>query len=214
VCRVCGAREPNDKAAQQWVGELRDAGDYRAMAAYLCSYRSGDDVDRWNAKRRHALATLRDAGSEGVEAMLLWLEHGEDKDYFVARLLVELGDTRAVRLLQKLSDRGQWDAIGGHEAITDFVNRYPELHGAVERTTCPICGTARPVSETKPSGDQRFCEGSCWSKRGRVIEHGIGRDCPHYDEGVCMAGGTDTGLCSLQAGTHRTFCHVYAMYPQ
>jgi hypothetical protein len=171
-------------------------------------------VDLWNAKNRYARDILLNAGAEAVDAMLAEMEKGEDKDYDVAKILVRIGDPRAVPLLKQLDDRGQWDAYGGHSEISEFVNKYPQYHREVEKVTCPICGKVRLVTETKPCADKRFCEGHCWSKRGRVIRHGIGSSCPYYAEGVCMAGGRDTGLCSLQQGTYRTSCHVYAMYPR
>jgi hypothetical protein len=206
--------------ANRWAEKLQNTKDYHALAAYLCAYHSHSDdplgynrsVDLWNAKNRYAQNILRKAGAEAVDAMLTEMEKGEDKDYDVARILVAIGDPRAVPLLKRLDDRDTWGAYGGHSDITAFVNKYPQHHGEVEKLPCPICGTVRPVTETQQCGDKRFCEGSCWSKRGRVLEHGIGTDCPFYAEGVCMAGGRDTGLCSLQVGSYATSCHVYAMH--
>lgn len=219
-CQTCGAQLSTDEMAKRWAEKLQSTTDYHALAAYLCSYHSHVDdplgynrsVDLWNAKNRYAREILLTAGAEAVDTMLAEMEKGKDKDYDVAKILVRIGDPRAVPLLKRLDDRDQWGAYGVHSEITDFVNKFPQYHGEVEKLPCPICGKVRPVTETKQCGDKRFCEGSCWSKRGRVVEHGIGTDCPFYAEGVCMAGGRDTGLCSLQSGPYESSCHVYAMH--
>ncbi len=220
-CRRCGVALPLDEIARRWADRLKRSKDYHALAAYLCTYHDhvndplghSHSVDLWNKKIRYAEAILLEAGTEAVDAMLSEMESGESKDWDVAQILVEIGDPKAVPLLKRLSDRGQWDAHVEHDKITQFVNKYPHYHGESEKEACPICGKVRPVTETERCGDKRFCEGSCWSKRGRVVQHGIGTDCPHYAEGVCMAGGRDTGLCSLQTGHYSTSCHVYSLHP-
>ena len=218
-CRTCGAEVSADEMAKRWAEKLQSTKDYHALAAYLCSYSDiplgagrSRGVDLWNAKKRYSRDILLKTGAEAVDAMLAEMEKGDHKDEAVADILVKIGDPRAVPLLKRLDDRDQWHR--GRSNITEFVNKYPQYHGEVEKLPCPICGKVLPVTDTKQCGDKRFCEGFCWSKRGRVIKHGSGSNCPYYEEGVCMAGGRDTGLCSLQEGTYRTSCHVYAMYPK
>jgi len=220
-CQTCGTWLPTEEIAERWAKSLKNARDYRSLAAYLCAYHSHPtglgwlhSVALWNAKRSHALWELRQAGVDVVDAVLSEMDKGENKEYDLAALLVDLRDTRAVPLLKRLSDRGQWSGDGGNYNIIEFVNRYPQFHGEVEKLPCAICGQMRPVTETKPCDWKRFCEGVCWSRRGRVIEHGIGCECPYYVEGVCMPEGSDTGLCSLQQGTYQVSCHVYAMHPR
>jgi hypothetical protein len=222
TCRTCGVELSADELAKRWAEKLQSTKDYRALAAYLCAYHCHSDsplgfkrsAALWNAMKGYAQDILLKAGAEAVDAMIAEMEKGENKDYDVAKILVSIGDPRAVPLLKRLDDRDEWRAFYSHGDITTFVNKYPQYHGEVEKLSCPICGKIRSVTETKPCGDQRFCEDSCWSKRGRVIKHGIGSSCPYYTEGVCRAGGRDTGLCSLQEGTYRTSCHVYAMHPK
>jgi len=221
-CRTCGAELSTEEMARRWADKLQSTKDYHALAAYLCAYHNHVDdplgynrsVELWNEKNRYARNILLKAGAEAVDAMVEEMEKGKSKSYYVADILVTIGNPRAVPLLKRLNDRDQWGAEGGISGITKFLNKYPQYHGEVEKLPCPICGKVRPVTDTKLCDDKRFCEGSCWSKRGRVIKHGIGSDCPHYAEGVCMAGGRDTGLCSLEQGTYSTSCYVYAIHPK
>lgn len=201
-----------------WAQKLKDKKDYHALAAYLCSYHShpsgsgySRSVDLWNAKNDCALKVLREAGAEAVDAMLSEMESGEDKEYDVAEILVEIGNPKAVPLLKKLNDRGEWSAYGGVTGLKEFLDKYPQYQGDVEKVRCAICGKVRPVTETKQCEDKWFCEELCWSKRGRVIKAGTGTDCPFYSEGMCTAGDGDF-LCSLQSGSYESSCHVYAMH--
>ncbi|MGA2678732.1 MAG: hypothetical protein ABSF37_05440 [Sedimentisphaerales bacterium] len=199
---------------------MKSTKDYRALAAYICADNCpvsvyGDDYRLWKAKVDYAVDILFEAGVDAVDAILYELEKGEYKALVAASMLVKIGDARAVPLLKRLNDRGEWRNYA--DEITKFVNKYPQYHMDVEKVPCAICGDVRPVTEMKRCwkrcGGDYFCGDVCWSKRGRVIEHGIGSNCPYYAEGVCMAGGRDTGLCSLCEGSYRTSCHVYAMYP-
>jgi hypothetical protein len=215
-CSKCGTRLSADETAKRWAEQLGRKQDYRSLTAYCCSYGSlrQDDSSLWNAKRSYAYKTLRQAGANAVDAMLAELECGESKDDRIADILMEIGDPKAVPLLKRFLERDVWGCIGGQNSKTrEFVDRFPQFQGDVEKVACAICGKVRPVTETKPCADKRFCEGVCWSRRGRVIRHGIGSNCPHYQEGVCMAGGRDTGLCSLQEGTYHSSCNVYALHP-
>ena len=218
-CRVCGAKLPTDEAAKRWADRLKNNKDYRTLAAYLCTYHcdpSGSGYERsndlWNAKNRYALSALREVGTEAIDAMLSELDTGEHKNNRVADVLMEIGDPKAVPVLKKLLDRGEWDSTAGQNDRTrEFVNKYPQYQGEVEKVACAICRKIRPVTETEQCDDKRFCVGYCWSKRGRVIEHGIGMDCPFYSEGICTAGDSDLPCC-LYSGSYKDSCEVYAMH--
>jgi len=213
-CRTCGRRLSADLIAKRWAEKLQATKDYHALAAYCCTYSSEDESsDLWSAKRVNALEVLSLGGRDAVDAMLAEMERGKDKDSRVADILVDIGDPKAVPLLKQLLDRDEWDSYSWtYKRTLKFINCYPQYQGEVEKVACATCGKVRPVTETKQCKDKRFCKDTCWSKRGGVLEHGIGTDCPFYAEGVCMAGGRDTGLCSLQTGSYVSSCHVYAMH--
>ena len=215
TCQVCGTPVPPEVRARRWAKPLKDAQNYNSLAAYMCAgfVNLGEDSSLWNHKRSCAEHALREAGSDALGAMLAELDKGKMKDSALARIIVEIGDPTAIPLLKRLSDGGAWDSCGGIWHFKELLEKYPQYQGEVEKVSCAICGKVRPVTETKRCSDKRFCEGRCWSMRGRVIKHGVGSDCPHYSEGVCMAGGRDTGLCSLVSGSYRTNCHVYALHP-
>jgi hypothetical protein len=219
MCRVCRAVSVVP-IADHWAEKLKDAKNYRALADYLCtSPKHGDSpigyensVDLWNRKIRRAEWILESAGADALEAMLASLEAGEHKDSKLAVILTKINDPRAVPLLKQLYDRGEWAAESRNKEIADFVNKYPQYHGEKEMAACAICGKVRPIDQFKLMADRRFCDGECWSGRGRVIAHGIGTNCPYYVEGVCRdKNGRDSGLCSLQVGSFETSCYVFSL---
>ncbi|MDD1443934.1 hypothetical protein MEO93_27050, partial [Dolichospermum sp. ST_sed3] len=157
-----------------------------------------------------AFGILYEAGKEAVDAILEELEKGEKINSKAKDLLVYSGEPKAVPLLKRYLDRG--DLSQGDSNLRKFIDSYPEYQGEVEKVHCAVCGMASPVTEMRSCEGKYFCKDTCWSKRGRVIEHGIATDCPYYMEGVCMAGNRDTGLCSLKAGLSLNACYVYGMY--
>lgn len=221
-CQICGIEISTGELGRRWADNLGKKKDYHALAKYFCTWHEtlpgenySKSVDLWNAKRAPALIALREAGPDAIDAILSEMEAGEDDhNNELATLLAEIGDIRAVPYLKKLLDRDAFSSSFGNRKVEEFVSNHPQYHGEVENLECPICGKLRPVTETIQCGDKRFCKGYCWRKRGRVIEHGVQPDCPHYHEGVCKAGGSDTGLCSLQQGTYQISCHVYAIHPK
>lgn len=187
TCPTCGSRLSVDVMADQWAYALKDAKDYKALAAYLCSYHPypktiynpysvDHEYDRWmalwNSKMHRARMILRAAGSEAVDAMISELDRGECKDGDIANILLEIGDPKAVPILKKLLDRDMWDSSGAwwNDRIRKFVDKYPQYHEAVEKVSCAICGKIQPVTETQRCEGKRFCKGVCWSERGRVVK--------------------------------------------
>ncbi len=215
-CLKCGARLSTSETAKRWAQRLADAKDYASLAAYMLVYnfQSPDGVDLCNAKHSCAKEVLVKAGTDAIDAILEQIPKADgSNDYELAQILVKIGDVRAVPLLKRLDDTDKWSAYGCRSDITEFVNKFPQFHGPVEKVSCAVCGKVRLVTETRQCEDKRFCIETCWRKRGHVIRHGIGTGCPHYQEGVCVIGERDTGLCSLQEGNYRSSCNVYALHP-
>ena len=131
----------------------------------------------------------------------------------LADVLVNIGDSKAVPMLKKMLDRGCFNAYSTKHFVEGFVNRHPELHGAVEEAACSLCQKVRPVTELRrvlPS--YFFCKDTCWDKRGRLIGSTWrgALNCPFYSEGMCKVGeGQNT--CSLGLGTYDTECYVYRL---
>ncbi len=200
-CGRCGARP----TPEQWAARLEGSKDYRVLASYLLRDSALErNSELRSSKRYYARKSLERAGVDAVPAILEELEKDDSNfpDHELAGILVDIGDPSAVPLLKRLGDRGAWDPYYPRK-ITEFVESYPQFHGGVEQVTCAVCGRVRPVAETARVDDKRFCRDSCWSKRGRVIEHGIGTGCPQYVDGLCVVAGEDTGPCSLQEGTYQ-----------
>ena len=206
-CQKCG-KQMTDR---DLVQNLKDKGDYRTLVE-----RVGGRDEGWRAKY-----ALMEAGAPAVDAVLERLKRSLTDNRVphthLADILVRIGDPKAVPLMKKILDRGDFDAHAPAE-YEKFVNMHPHLHGPEETVRCAGCGKIRPITLTRNYGDttsgrRRFCKASCWDNRGSVLAPGIGKDCPWYTEGICMAGGKDTGLCSLQVGSYRS-CNVYLMHPK
>lgn len=201
-----------------WAQKLKAKKDYRALAAINKSQEYGPAF-QLARKRELANGILREAGAEAVDAIMEELDTDGVGSIDLANLLVEIGDTKAVPLLKKKLDRGDFSSYSSQIYIRRFVEKHPDLIGEVEMVRCALCGKTRPVTETRyvvvsyEEGRQvkRFCADTCWQKRGRVLKSGIGTDCPFYSEGMCTAGDGDY-LCNLQAGSYKSSCHVYAMH--
>ncbi|MCX6027110.1 MAG: hypothetical protein NTY23_12795, partial [Chloroflexi bacterium] len=199
-----------------WAEKLQARKDYRALAAIFKSQDYSKEFQLFS-KEDCAKSILRQAGADAVPAILEELASGGCGKSDLADVLVIIGDSRAIPVLKKLLDRGEFDAyasiVGG---IRSFAQRHPEFHGETEKVRCAVCGKTRPASETRGYHDRteekRFCTTTCWSKRGNVLKSGIGTDCPHFKSGICMPEGQDTGLCSLEVGSYLTSCHVYSMH--
>jgi hypothetical protein len=193
-----------------WAQELKEKKDYRALAAIYNSQDYSPGFHPWQ-KRGIANRILREAGAEAVDAIMEELETDGVGSMDLAALLADIGDPKAVPLLKKKLDRGDFPAGTSEFFIRKFVKQHPKLHGTVEKVKCALCGKSRAVTRMRGSGDTYFCKDTCWKNRGRVLPHGIGTDCPFYSEGMCTAGDGDS-LCSLGVGSYQSSCYVYAMY--
>jgi hypothetical protein len=158
---------------------------------------------------------LKEAGVEAVDAFLEELATDGVGSSDLADLLVYIGDKKAVPLLKKKFDRGDFKPYGGTQSdVKNFVEKYPDLYGEVETVKCALCGKTGPVTSMRGvAGGKFFCLDTCWGNRGRVLPHGIGTDCPYYSEGMCKAGDGDN-LCSLWSGSYKISCIVYSMKRQ
>ena len=204
-------KEGTSESPQEWAQRLKGKKDYRAFAAVNNSKDYSDQFQKWK-KRDIANDILRKAGSDAVDAILKELATDGVGSSDLADLLVNIGDSKAVPLLKKKLDRGDFKAYGSQYRVQEFINKYPELHGTTETVKCALCGKSRPVTEMRGLADGTyFCTDTCWEKRGKVLQHGIGTDCPFYSEGMCTAG-DGNNLCSLQSGSYLTSCYVYSMY--
>jgi len=195
--------------------EVENKERHRALAA-INNSQDYSPAFKWNQKRDLANKILRDAGAEAVDAIMQELDTEGGGSYYLAELLVRIGDPKAIPILKKKLDRGLFSSWGGHVNIERFVNEHQDLTGEVEKVRCALCGKTRPVTETKLIYDERrqvkrFCKDSCWQKRGRILKSGMGIDCPYYSEGICTAGNGDS-LCSLKTGSYLTSCNVYSIY--
>ena len=202
------------ESPESWAQKLKEKKDYRALAAVFNSQDYSKAFQK-NRKKDSAAKILREAGTEAVNAIIEELDTGGVGRTDLAELLVDVGDPKAVPILKQKLDRGAFAGWSTESDIRRFVERYPNLVGEVEKVKCALCGKLRPVAETdgyyEEGEEKRFCTDTCWSKRGRVLKSGTGVDCPFYSEGICMAGGRDSGLCSLQEGSYLSSCHVYAL---
>lgn len=203
-------RSIRDSNPKMWAEHLKAEKNYQALAAI---FHNQEDPHRF-AKQPHAREALREAGPEAVDTILEEYASGWGNED-LARLLVDIGDPKAVPLLKKKLDRGSFNI--SHlkklkERIEEFVDRYPELHGPSEELACALCGKTRPVNEMRGAGDKFFCPDTCWGKRGLVLGSKLpsAKQCPYYSEGMCTAKAGDW-LCSLKFGSYETTCYVYKM---
>jgi ankyrin repeat protein len=201
------------ESPETWAERLKAKKDFRALAAINNSKDYSPAFQKFK-KRDIANQILMDAGAEAVDAIMQELDTEGVGSYDLAKLLVRIGDPKAVPILKKKLDRGLFSCYNPSN-IERFIKEHQDLIGEVEMVTCALCGKTRPVTETQLFYDEgrqvkRFCKDTCWQKRGRVLKSGIGTDCPFYSEGMCTAGGGDS-LCSLKAGSYFS-CHVYAIY--
>jgi hypothetical protein len=219
-CLLCGAKLDDSEIAKRWAQNLKNIHDFDSIATFICTYPCDTDVpsgyDKWElyfAKKKAACKVLKQEGVEVVDSILGAMEKGTfKKDEDLVQILIGIDDPKAVPLLKRLLDSGAWSSDGFNDQVKWFINKYKDYQGETEKVTCSICGMTKLITETKQCEDKRFCDGICWSKRGHVLKHGIGSDCPFFVEGVCLINGKDTGLCSLQIGHYKISCHVYSMH--
>ncbi|MHB9023660.1 MAG: hypothetical protein ACYC7E_05715 [Armatimonadota bacterium] len=218
-CKKCNSPLPLPIIRQRWAAELARQGDYAELAHYPCVTRKtlirerhGTEIspDEWEIMRQAAREALRAAGGAGVAAMVAALDTAEVPDEGLALLLAELDDPRAAPVVQKYADRRQFPNEVTQQRLRAFLDRHPEQLQPVEIVSCGFCHKAHPVTEMEECRGERFCPGNCWAHRGRIVNFGIGRDCPWNTEGVCNAGGRDRGLCTLAEGGDFTACGVYS----
>jgi hypothetical protein len=204
-----------ESTSETWAARLKSRRDYRALAAVFSSKDYSEEFEPWK-KRELAKRILLQAGSEAVTAILQELETGGVGRDDLAQMLVTIGDPRAVPLLEREMDRGEFTARAGlEESVRHFVEQYPHLHEPEEIVQCAICAERRPVTETRFCyGDDRtvyrFCRDACWGRRGEILGSKLGEGCPFYSRGMCTAGDGDH-LCSLRTGSYATSCAVYEM---
>lgn len=207
--------EPAPDPAQVWAEELLAAGDYRGLAAINNSTDYSDN-SKWN-KRDIANQMLIAVGTDAVEGILEELATEGVGKSDLASILVTIGDARAVPLLKKLYDRGEFAAYGlTQQRVGNFLDAHPEVPVEAEMVICAVCGAERPTSETRYYIDQGtkkyFCTESCWPKRGRVVsDAGTATRCKFFSEGMCSAG-EGGNLCSYRGDMFEIECFVYSTF--
>ena len=201
-----GAESP-----EEWAQELAERKDFATLAAINNStdYSARAKVQD---KRRIANRILRQAGAGAVDAILAEIAKDGVGSPNLAELLVQIGDPRAVPVLKRKLDRGDFRAYVSLEpGIRRFVEKHKELQGPVEDVACRLCGKSKPVVEMRGFKDVFFCKHPCWGKRGMVLAKDCGKDCPYWVEGMC--GITEYAqICTLQSGHYATACHLYRMH--
>jgi len=210
------AEPPQEEAdlAQTWADELLAKKDYRTLVAINSSH---DYSPLRFRKRDVANRMLREAGAEAVDALLEELAADDVGKADLANVLVEIGDPRAVPLLKKFFDRGDFKAYGLTQSmVSEFVGAHPDLAGETESVACALCGAVRAVTETRyfleDGGRTYFCADTCWDRRGSVLRSaGTATGCRFFSEGMCGAveGGN---LCSFNGDSFVTGCYVYGMF--
>jgi hypothetical protein len=156
-----------------------------------------------------ARSILKEAGQEAVDAIMVEITKGRVGRDELAHLLVAIGDPKAVPLIKRMLDHGEFSHLGTSD-FKRFVDSYPELQQKTETNKCALCGKERPVTEMRMFlPNHLFCTDTCWTKRGRIIGSKLpgAQTCPFYSEGMCMV---DDGnnVCSLGSGSYTT-CYVY-----
>ena len=210
---------------ESWARKLKDKKNYRALAAIHNSQNYSEEFQIWE-KKDLANDILRGAGSEAVNAILEELATDGVGNDDLARLLVDIGDPKAVRLLKKMLDRGSFfigDELGRRE-IENFVEKHTEIirEMEVEMAKCAVCGKERPVTEMRilkggTEGDTGFCVGTCWEKRGRIFGSEDGVGCPYYTKDrMCAPPQGDPSPCSFTFKIGPTYkdCPVYGTFPR
>lgn len=219
--RIFGKKE---QTYESWARKLKDKKNYRALAAIHNSQNYSEEFQIWE-KQDLANDILREAGSEAVNAILEELATDGVGNNDLAKLLVDIGDPKAVQLLKKMLDRDSF--IGDELArrdIKDFVEKHTEIirEMEVEMAKCTICGKERPVTEMRilkggTEGDTGFCVGTCWEKRGRIFGSEDGVGCPYYTKDrMCAPPQGDPSPCSFTFKIGPTYkdCHVYRTFPR
>jgi len=207
------APEPVDPA-QKWADELLAKQDYRALAAVNNSH----DYSPLRFRERDiANRMLREAGAGAVDALLEELGADDVGKDDLAKVLVEIGDPRAVPLLKKFFDRGDFKAYGLTQSmVSEFLGAHPDVAGETESVSCALCGSVRAVTETRyyleDGGRTYFCADTCWQRRGSVLRSaGTATGCRFFSEGMCSAG-EGGNLCSFNGDSFATGCYVYGMF--
>jgi len=212
------------ESPEHWARRLKEKKDYRALAE-INNSKDYDEPFHWR-KRDIANRILVESGAEAVDHIIEELATDGVGSADLAEVLVTIGDPKAVPILRKKLDRGEFSAyISQVGAIRKFVEKYPELAGEVEMVECAICGKTRPVTETDYTQLEgklnRFCKDTCWEKRGRIIGSKDGVGCPYYTKDrMCTAGRAPARApapshCtfSLKIGPSYIFCNVYKIHP-
>lgn len=183
---------------EQWAQELKERGDYRALAAI----NNSTDYDaplHWE-KRDLANRILRETGSDAVDAILRELATGGIGKDDLAEVLVDIGDPKAVPLLKKMLDGGVFDAYGVKFAIEDFVKSHPEQYESVKDITDQdrlrhICSDSQRSVEDRISAAKRvkdkdflsdlyvknFCKRWQMSST-ELVQHSITHDAEFYEK--------------------------------
>jgi hypothetical protein len=106
----------------RWSG-LKGKKDYRALAAIHNSQDYSEAFKKWE-KRDIADEILREAGSEAVDAIIEELATDGVGSDDLADLLIDIGDLKAVPLLKRKLDHGDFDAYSSKDRILEFVARF------------------------------------------------------------------------------------------
>jgi len=203
------------ESAEQWAQRLKEKKDYRALAA-INNSQDYNDPFHWR-KRDIANRILVENGAEALDYIIEELRTDGVGSIELAEVLVKIGDPKAVPILKKKLDRGDFNPyLTQAPSIREFVEKYPELTGDVEMVKCFLCGKIRPVTETLGYHDKeevkRFCRDVCWRRRGRFYGSEAGVGCPYYKmDRMCGAGSGEPSPCSFTfaVGPSYSSCYVY-----
>jgi hypothetical protein len=103
-----------------WAQDLKEKRDYAALAAI--TYNSRDP--QWSEKKGVAERILKQAGGDAVDAMLREISSQPYCNIYLADVLVDIGDPRAVPVLKKQLLAGGFKAYGSESTIARFVTKF------------------------------------------------------------------------------------------
>ena len=210
------------ESPESWAQKLSEKKDYRALAAIFNSQDYSEAFQKW-AKERLAREILLKAGAEAVDAILEELATDGVGSDDLAELLVEIGDPKAVPLLKKKLDRGDFaGCVTTIDKIKEFIKKYPDRIGPVEMAKCLLCGKTRPVTQMRGCEEKKeqivgFCARTCWRRRGLILGSKDGVGCPYYTKDrMCLPPVGTPSPCTFRfkIGPSFTACHVYRTYPR
>jgi hypothetical protein len=104
----------------EWAQDLKEKSDYAALAAV--TYNSRDP--QWSEKKGVAERILKQAGGEAVDEILREISSHSYCNIYLADVLVDIGDPRAIPVLKKELLAGGFKAYGSESTIARFVTKF------------------------------------------------------------------------------------------